>query len=45
MDDKDNTATDLMVMLLLKRSNATLDRNVLFLAEAGEERNVKFGPD
>ncbi|WP_020602820.1 M20/M25/M40 family metallo-hydrolase [Spirosoma spitsbergense] len=45
VDDKDNVATGLMVMLLLKRSNAMLDRDVIFLAEAGEEGNVKYGID
>ena len=32
-----------MTMLLLKRSKVALDRDVIFLAEAGEEGNVKFG--
>lgn len=45
VDDKDNVATGLMVMLLLKRSNATLDRDVIFLTEAGEEGSVKYGID
>ena len=36
-DDKDKLATNLMVMLLLKRSGVQLDRDVIFLAEAGEE--------
>jgi acetylornithine deacetylase/succinyl-diaminopimelate desuccinylase-like protein len=36
-DDKDKLAAELMVMLLLKRSGAALDRDVIFLAEAGEE--------
>lgn len=45
VDDKDNVATGLMVMLLLKRSKAVLDRDVIFLTEAGEEGNVKFGID
>ena len=34
-----------MVMLLLKRSNVTLDRDVIFLAEAGEEGSVRYGID
>jgi len=38
-DDKDKLAADLMVMLLLKRSGVALDRDVIFLAEAGEETN------
>src|SRR5262252_4324084 len=36
-DDKDIVATNLMIMLLLKRSGVTLDRDVIFLAESGEE--------
>jgi len=36
-DDKDNLAANLMVMLLLKRSGIQLDRDVIFLAESGEE--------
>jgi acetylornithine deacetylase/succinyl-diaminopimelate desuccinylase-like protein len=37
IDDKDLLATNLMVMLLLKRSGMVLDRDVIFLAESGEE--------
>ena len=37
MDDKDNVMAALMVMLTLKRLNVPLDRDVIFLAEAGEE--------
>jgi acetylornithine deacetylase/succinyl-diaminopimelate desuccinylase-like protein len=36
-DDQDKLAANLMVMLLLKRSKAQLDRDVIFLAESGEE--------
>jgi acetylornithine deacetylase/succinyl-diaminopimelate desuccinylase-like protein len=36
-DDKDKLAANLMAMLLLKRSKAQLDRDVIFLAESGEE--------
>lgn len=36
-DDKDNLSANLMVMLLLKRSGMTLDRDIIFLAESGEE--------
>ena len=36
-DDKDNVVACLMVMLLLKRMNTPLDRDVIFLAEASEE--------
>ncbi len=42
-DDKDKLAANLMVMLLLKRSGAPLDRDVIFLAEAGEEGDSQFG--
>jgi acetylornithine deacetylase/succinyl-diaminopimelate desuccinylase-like protein len=45
VDDKDNVAAGLMVMLLLKRSGVTLDRDVIFLAEAGEEGSVHYGID
>jgi acetylornithine deacetylase/succinyl-diaminopimelate desuccinylase-like protein len=43
VDDKDNLTAGLMTMLLLKRSNIPLDRDVIFLAEAGEEGNSNFG--
>ena len=43
VDDKDNVVAALMVMLQLKRLNVTLDRDVIFLAEAGEESNTKVG--
>src|SRR5437868_7104712 len=36
-DDKDKLTANLMVMLLVKRSGIVLDRDVIFLAEAGEE--------
>ncbi len=36
-DDKDNLTANLMAMLLLKRSGVTLDRDIIFLAESGEE--------
>jgi acetylornithine deacetylase/succinyl-diaminopimelate desuccinylase-like protein len=45
VDDKDNVVAALMVMLQLKRLNVTLDRDVIFLAEAGEESNTKVGID
>ncbi len=44
-DDKDNLAAGLMLMLMLKRANVKLDRDVIFLAEAGEEGTSKFGID
>jgi acetylornithine deacetylase/succinyl-diaminopimelate desuccinylase-like protein len=37
IDDKDNVTAALMTMLTLKRLNVPLDRDVIFLAEAGEE--------
>src|SRR5262245_1491554 len=37
VDDKDNVVACLMVMLMLKRMNTPLDRDVIFLAEASEE--------
>lgn len=43
VDDKDNVTVSLMTMLLLKRGKVPLDRDVIFLAEAGEEGNVQFG--
>jgi len=43
IDDKDNVAAALMTMLLLKRGNVPLDRDVIFLAEAGEEGSVRHG--
>src|SRR5438128_5775642 len=36
IDDKDNVTAALMTMLLLKRQNVALDRDVIFLAESGE---------
>src|SRR5205814_9926369 len=36
-DDKPVLAANLMTMLLLKRLNVQLDRDVIFLAESGEE--------
>ena len=44
-DDKDIVAACLMVMLQLKRMNVALDRDVIFLAEAGEEGTSQFGID
>ncbi len=39
-DDKPNLTANLMVMLLLKRSGVVLDRDVIFLAESGEEADT-----
>lgn len=43
VDDKDNVVAALMVMIQLKRLNVALDRDVIFLAESGEESNVTVG--
>ena len=43
VDDKDNVTAALMTMLLLKRSGLALDRDVIFLAEAGEEGTTRVG--
>jgi acetylornithine deacetylase/succinyl-diaminopimelate desuccinylase-like protein len=40
LDDKPVLAANLMVMLLLKRNNVKLDRDVIFLAESGEEADT-----
>jgi acetylornithine deacetylase/succinyl-diaminopimelate desuccinylase-like protein len=45
VDDKDKVAANLMVMLLLKRTGARLDRDVVFLAESGEEGTTGPGID
>jgi acetylornithine deacetylase/succinyl-diaminopimelate desuccinylase-like protein len=37
VDDKDNLVAGVMLMLMLKRNNVPLDRDVILLAEAGEE--------
>jgi len=39
-DDKPVLTANLMTMLLLKRSGAQLDRDVIFLAESGEEADT-----
>ncbi len=43
VDDKDNLAATLMVMLELKRLKVPLDRDVIFLSEAGEEGSTRVG--
>src|SRR5436190_5478206 len=43
VDDKDNVVAALMTMLLIKRLNLPLDRDVIFLAEAGEEGLPSIG--
>jgi acetylornithine deacetylase/succinyl-diaminopimelate desuccinylase-like protein len=43
LDDKDNATAGLMLMLMLKRMNIPLDRDIIFLAEAGEESSSGIG--
>jgi acetylornithine deacetylase/succinyl-diaminopimelate desuccinylase-like protein len=43
IDDKDNVVASLMTMLTLKRLNVPLDRDVIFLAESGEEGSTRVG--
>ena len=43
VDDKDNVVTALMTMLMLKRMHVALDRDVIFLAESGEEGSTRVG--
>jgi acetylornithine deacetylase/succinyl-diaminopimelate desuccinylase-like protein len=43
VDNKQDVAAGLMTMLRLKRENVALDRDVIFLAEAGEEGTTRVG--
>jgi acetylornithine deacetylase/succinyl-diaminopimelate desuccinylase-like protein len=43
LDDKDNLTAGLMVVILLKRLGIELDRDVIFLAESGEEGTPEVG--
>ena len=43
LDDKDNVTAGLIVMLMLKRYEVALDRDVIFLAESGEEATPHVG--
>ena len=43
LDDKDNLTASLMAVVLLKRHNVALDRDVIFLAESGEEGATPMG--
>jgi acetylornithine deacetylase/succinyl-diaminopimelate desuccinylase-like protein len=43
IDDKDNVVASLMLMLMIKRGNIPLDRDVIFLAESGEEGTPEVG--
>jgi len=43
IDDKDNLTAGLMTMILLKRLNVPLDRDVIFVSESGEEGSTGVG--
>jgi acetylornithine deacetylase/succinyl-diaminopimelate desuccinylase-like protein len=43
LDDKSDLAAALMTMILLKRSKAPLDRDVIFVSEVGEEASTGPG--
>jgi len=45
LDDRPHVLAGLMTMLELKRLNVALDRDVIFLAEAGEEGTTRVGID
>jgi acetylornithine deacetylase/succinyl-diaminopimelate desuccinylase-like protein len=45
IDDKSHVAVSLMAVLLLHRLKVPLDRDVIFVAEAGEEGTTQFGID
>jgi acetylornithine deacetylase/succinyl-diaminopimelate desuccinylase-like protein len=44
-DDKPHVVAGMMILLLLKRMKVKLDRDVIFLAEAGEEGTSSYGID
>ncbi len=43
LDDKDTVAAGLMVIIMLKRYGVELDRDIIFLAESGEEGTPDVG--
>lgn len=43
LDDKDNVTAGLMVMLMLHRLDIDMDRDIIFLAESGEEGTPDVG--
>jgi acetylornithine deacetylase/succinyl-diaminopimelate desuccinylase-like protein len=43
LDDKSNLFAAMMTMVLLKRTSAKLDRDVIFVSEAGEESSSGLG--
>ena len=42
-DDKDNLTASLMIVTLAKRMKVQLDRDIIFIAESGEEGSSQFG--
>lgn len=45
VDDKDHVAAAVTILALLQRLHVKLDRDVIFLAEAGEEGSTRIGID
>jgi acetylornithine deacetylase/succinyl-diaminopimelate desuccinylase-like protein len=43
LDDKDSVAAGMMLMIMLKRYGVELDRDIIFLAESGEEGTPDVG--
>jgi acetylornithine deacetylase/succinyl-diaminopimelate desuccinylase-like protein len=43
LDDKSNLFAAMITMVLLKRTNASMDRDVILVSEAGEEGNSRVG--
>ncbi len=43
LDDKDNVTAGLMLMIMLERYGVELDRDIIFLAESGEEGTPEVG--
>jgi acetylornithine deacetylase/succinyl-diaminopimelate desuccinylase-like protein len=43
LDDKSNLFAAMMTMVLLKRTGATMDRDLILVSEAGEEGNSRMG--
>src|ERR1700709_1919626 len=43
LDDKTNLFAAMMTMVMLKRTGAVIDRDVIFVSEAGEEGNSTIG--
>ncbi|WP_428101160.1 M20/M25/M40 family metallo-hydrolase [Candidatus Rariloculus sp.] len=45
LDDKDNVTAGMMLLMMLERADVELDRDIIFLAEAGEEGTPEVGVD